>query len=322
MEQQNQIPREAFSEYGLRNNVAIPGYFNEGPAHYDETLFDGSPLSVVDSLIPVIKTKDSISIVAAIRSEKEKAQPNAASMVTARQTHAGTRRVVGWHEPRRVPILGSPSHTVNEVYHIDDVMPIEPTLVADYEPGGNLAKSREVLEPSFRRLTDKTLPDNGTITEFHDTLINNSTIWLGSTVIGVSEVGLDRFEPTRMGSIFAVLDMSDRTDEEVRRMLQPNVHYRHFDLIRPGLLHEAVQNNLIHQFAQSVEGDEVDMYAFFCVQGLCVRIAVVSLHRHIKQINKILDTHIFVPPLTASRHRRKLYRLPHYSSERSIGSKA
>jgi hypothetical protein len=205
------------------------------------------------------------------------------------------------------------------MYHVNDVMPIEPTLVADYAPDENLEHSREILEPAFKRLTDKMIPDDGTITELHDTLTNKSIRWLGSTVIGTSEVGEDQFEATKMGGIFAVFDMLDKTDNEVREMLRPNKHYRHFDLIRPSLLHGAVQNNLVRQFASSIEGNEVDMYEFFCVQGLCVRLAVVALYRHMPRISRMLGTNITVPSLKTSSDRRKLYRLPFYSSDKSIG---
>lgn len=337
MAREHKIPRTVFTAEQLRREPKLPGFFDNGPAHFNEQLLDGENyFNPVYALALILKTSRGYMQVSAVRSPEEERQPNVASSVTTRRSHYSTRKIMTAYSDYRVPILGSdPADIQREGYHITDIDPLNPVLVADYTPAP-LQPGETNIDYAFLALIDKMRPDpyNDRIpySDFDEEIFSKiTTFWPGPMVIGVSEVGEGAalwtpetpyeqeetyFEANIMGTIVAAADVSNLTPDEVQQLLtMSNVHYSHFDVAPLDTFDEAVRNGVVDLIAPRfkdhnprAEGVDLPLYILACAKGLCLRAAALALMRHVNYVRTMFgDDPIDIEPSTDT---KKIYQMP------------
>lgn len=342
------IPRTVFTAEQLRSESKLPGFFDNGPAHFDQNLLDDKNyFNTVNALALIAKTSEGYVKATAVRSHKEERQPVVASDVTARSSHGIYRGIMTDFESYRIPILGSDSLDIpHEGYHITDIDPNNPVLVADYMPAPN--QESLALDLAFHALTNKMWPERSNTRpnvhnkplirfkkEFLDSIVG---YWPGPTIVGVSEIGEKDpevdietlrhstdyhhyprealYEANVMGTIIAAADLSDLTPNEVQQLLATgNEHYDHFDLAPIETFEDAVRNSDVDLITPRfeyrdtyIDGVSLPLYLLACAKGLCLRAAALGLTRHINYVREMFgDEPIDVP---APADTKKLYQMP------------
>lgn len=321
MTKEHEIPRTVMTAEQLRKEPKLPGFFDNGPAHFDEQLLDGEYLfNPVSALVMVIKTSEGYRLLTGVRSPEEERQPNVASVITARQSHASTRRVMQKYDEYRVPILGQEHSDIqHEGYHITEIDTANPILVANYEPRQGIGSF--ALKHTLSTLTYKlnhyeysTWDRTHAADEKRDKLMKHASYWPGPTLVGISDVGeaysdiggyfndsgsngnTTLYEANIMSSLIVALNLSRKTPEEILKFFpSSNRHYSHFDLAPIDTFDQAVKQNIVNYVAPRFEarnlrvrGGNLPLHILACAKGLCLRVGAVALSRHMKHIRKAL----------------------------------
>jgi len=201
---EHDITRFSFTPSALRDGPPdlqrrYPGFFEEAE-HFGAHLFNGETyFNPVYALVLVIRTKDGDRLLTGVRSKDEKRQPNVGSAITLRRTHAQVRATMNTYSKYRIPILGGAIE--DEGYHITQLDPRNPVLVADYEPGAKISADDESwpngdipFYDTFYYLIEK-IQERGYENVRNrdsriDDIMQDAVIWPGPELMGVSEVGI------------------------------------------------------------------------------------------------------------------------------------
>lgn len=321
MEKEHEKPRTAITAEQLRKETNLPGFFDNGPAHFDEQILDGENLlNTVAALVMVIKTSEGYRLLTGVRSPEEERQPNVASVITARQSHIAARGMMQKYDAYRVPILGREHSDIqHEGYHITEIDTTNPVLVADYEPRRRLGSF--ALKRTLSSLTYKlnhyeygTWDRRHAADEKRDMLMKSAFSWPGPTLVGISDVGevysdigdylpdagsdgsTTLYEANIMSSLIVALNLSRKTPEEILQLFpSSNQHYSHFDLAPIDTFDQAVKQNIVNYVAPRFEarnlrirGADLPLHILACAKGLCLRVGAVALSRHMRHIRKAL----------------------------------
>jgi hypothetical protein len=318
MAREHEIQRTVFTAEQLRSEPKLPGFFDNGPAHFDEDLFSETLINTVRALGIVCLTSDGIGGITATRSETEERQPNMVGVGTIRETHSEAADIVRAHRHNRIPILDSSPDVSSEGYHITTVDPANPTLVADYIP--DPSQTNQALEDSTFRAIDKMRPDDNDDGRIDEILLKDSIRWLGPTVIGASAVGVndagqDIFEVNAMSVRFIAKDLRHLTPDEVVQIFpESNQHYGHFDWTPLHMLDHGVKVGNVEELAPRYEQHDRAAMIMACSGGICGRSVVTGLRQshHLRYIMKLfgeksVDENILHQQSTDT---RRLYRLP------------
>jgi len=330
------ITRFSFTEEALKDGSPhlerFPGFFSNGPEHFGPHLLNGETyLNPVFALTLIINTKAGMRLLTGVRQMHDpdtgelNRQGTVASVITTRETQARARYLMNAASEFRVPILRG--EIEEEGYHITEFNPRNPVLVADYEPGAQLeGEADDMLFDIFYELIEKTQrtkdwPNNMPPDEI-DWLVSQAKVWLGPTLVGVSEVGtyFDRYhqahpnmplindprgrkeaiqdggrpimEAHTFHSIIAVINLEYNWLDEVEQYFtHPNEHYSHFDFARlPGFNTAVIDGRVggvtpglfFREFGKMIE-------LMVCARGMCLRAAAAGLARHIIYIKKTLE---------------------------------
>lgn len=243
---ENEITRFSFTEEALEEGSPhlerFPGFFSNGPEHFDAHILNGeSYLNTVFSLTLAIKTRAGLKVHTGVRQlyvppkkKKEEKELNrqgvVSSVVTIRDTQARARYLMNAANEFRVPILGG--EIGEEGYHITECDPRNPVLVADYEPGAQLeGEADDLLMDIFYNLVDKTQrPDHPKGFYNIDNLLEHAKVWLGPTLVGTSEVGMYFKQNPEAQNIPLIMDPEDR-EEPIRGGGRPIMEAHNFHSI-------------------------------------------------------------------------------------------
>jgi|GEM_PF-2803513 len=325
----HEITRFSFTEEALEPGSPhlerFPGFFSNGPEHFDVHLFNGETyINPVYALTLFIKTKQGLKLFTVVRSAEEIRQPDVASVVTARGTHAEIHYLMNAYSKYRVPILRG--HVEEEGYHITKLDPRNPILVADYEPGAQVeGEVDDMLFSAFTRLIDKTQM-RGYFDPLYDSqiddLLKDVVVWPGPALMGISEVDTyfgkqsehepvptinepeEREEEIRGGGrpvmeahaflgIMGYVDLSHLDADEILDTFRHfNQHYSHFDTAPLDSFSDGAKDGnvdlVVPTFAAHMRSTYMkEQYLMACARGMCLRTAVAGLARHIAYVRNI-----------------------------------